>query len=210
MQRIKDSFAGVITGIVLLLAGIVLLFWNEGNNVKNIKTVDELSANYIDIANSPVDPANEGKLVALNGRMKIADDTLSDPEFGVSLHAAKLRRVVEMYQWDETEEDDDNRKTYSYDGVWRDYRIDSSSFHDTSHQNPEMPYETTDYDAKDISVGDFKLSGDQIHNFPIMRTSVFWRYKTAIPFRTTKVKPEKPRIRSLKEHMTAAASSHIS
>lgn len=164
MKRIKDSFAGVLTGIGLLIAGIILLFWNEGNNVNNIKTVDELSSNYIDIANSPVDTANEGKLVALNGKMNIADAALTDSDFGIEVKTAKLNRIVEMYQWEEREENDNNKTNYTYEGVWRDSRIDSSNYHDLSHNNPEMPYECREICASNISVGDFKLSADQIHS----------------------------------------------
>ena len=164
MERLKDSLKGVIFGVILFIAGIVLLFWNEGNNVKNIKTVDEISATYIDIANSPVDAKNEGKLVALNGKMDIADAALQDAEFGVEVKTAKLVRIVEMYQWEEREETDNNSRHYYYDEVWRDSRIDSSNFHDSAHENPSMPYEYQGFFASDISVGDFKLSKDQIEN----------------------------------------------
>ena len=164
MERLKDSLKGVIFGVILFIAGIVLLFWNEGNNVKNIKTVDEISATYIDIANSPVDAKNEGKLVALNGKMAIADAALQDSEFGVEVKTAKLVRIVEMYQWEEREETDNNSRNYYYDGVWRESRIDSSNFHDANHENPSMPYEYQGFYAKDISVGDFKLSNEQIEN----------------------------------------------
>ena len=164
MKRIKDSFAGVLIGIVLFLAGIVLLFWNEGNNVKNLKTVDELSATYIDIANSPIDANNEGKLVALNGKMDIADAALTDSEFGVQLKTAKLNRIVEMYQWEERKETDDNNTRYEYKAVWSESQIDSSTFHNTSYQNPSMPYSSQGFYASNISVGDFKLSKEQIEN----------------------------------------------
>ena len=42
MEKIKNSFSGVILGIIFIIIGTVLLWWNEGNNVNNIKTTDEL------------------------------------------------------------------------------------------------------------------------------------------------------------------------
>ena len=146
MKKIKDSFAGVIVGIILVIVGIVLLWWNEGNNVKNIKTVDELNKNYVDIKSSPIDKANEGKLVALSGKMVIKDDELEDETFNVKVKSAKLERIVEMYQWEETKDEDDNGTTYSYKKEWNSSRNDSSTFNDSKkHSNPEMEYESINY-----------------------------------------------------------------
>ena len=38
MKKIGDSFKGVVFGIILIIIGVVLLWWNEGNNVKNLKS----------------------------------------------------------------------------------------------------------------------------------------------------------------------------
>ena len=43
MKKIGNSIVGVIIGIICLIGGTGLLWWNEGNNVKNIKTTDEIS-----------------------------------------------------------------------------------------------------------------------------------------------------------------------
>ena len=166
MKKVKNSFGGVIFGIILFIAGIILLWWNEGNNVKNIKTVDELRKNYIDIENTPIESKNEGKLVAINGKMDIGREPLVDSEFNIEVYTAKLKRVVEMYQWEEESHEEDDRTTYSYKKVWSDKNIDSASFHKNNHNNPDMPYESQDYEVSSISLGDFNLTSNQIADLP--------------------------------------------
>ena len=167
MKMIKDSFAGVIIGIILFVVGIGLLWWNEGNNVKNIKTVDELRKNYVDVSISPIDSANEGKLVALTGKMTIEDSALVDEVFNVEIKSAKLKRVVEMYQWTETQSEEEGKTTYSYEKKWSEGRIDSSEFNESAkHSNPSIEFESTEYKANNIKLGDFSLSSKQINQLP--------------------------------------------
>lgn len=40
-SRLGSSLKGVIAGFILFIAGIILLFWNEGNYVKVKKNVGE-------------------------------------------------------------------------------------------------------------------------------------------------------------------------
>ena len=207
MKKIKDSFAGVIIGLILLIGGMILLWWNEGNNVKNIKTVDELRKNYVDIKNSPIDDANEGKLVAVSGQMAIDDETLLDQEFNVEVKTAKLVRVVEMYQWDENAHEEDDITTYTYEKVWKDTRIDSSTFHEGDHQNPEMSYETQYYSVKNIKLGDFSLTDGQINDLSATATFKLENekaYKDGFKvvkegkYLTNSIDPDKPEIGDLR------------
>ena len=77
MKRIGNAFKGIAGGFVLILIGIVLLWWNEGNNVKNIKTTAEMEKVVIDVKSDKVDSKNDGKLIATNGAL-INEQELSD------------------------------------------------------------------------------------------------------------------------------------
>ena len=82
---------------------------------------------------------NNGKLVLVTGQLDI-EDALEDPAYAISINAVKLRRVVQVYQWYETEDqtnmetgehDSHREKTYSYNRDWFEYHIDSESFYNT-------------------------------------------------------------------------------
>ena len=69
MNRIGNSFKGVVGGFIFLVLGVILLLWNEGNNVKNLKTTAELEDSYIDVKSDKVESKNDGKLVATHGKL---------------------------------------------------------------------------------------------------------------------------------------------
>ena len=107
MKREKKKAAGPFTGILFIIIGIGLLWWNEGNNVKNIKTTAELEDNYVDVKSDSISPKNEGKLVAVSGKL-INDAELVDDKFNITIKTPLMKRIVEVYQWEEKEESDDN------------------------------------------------------------------------------------------------------
>ena len=168
MKKIKDSFGGVIAGILLLIAGTYLLWWNEGNNVRNIATTNEVEKTGIEVKADSVDENNEGKLVAVAGNLEVMDEALTDTKFNISVKSSKLVRKVEMYQWEETEHtDDDDRKTYTYEKKWSDDLINSQDFHQAGHNNPgSFPVENQTFQAKDVKVGAFNLTSKQIEKTP--------------------------------------------
>ena len=163
MGRIGNSFKGVLGGIVIIIIGVVLLWWNEGNNVRNLKTTAEISKKYIDVKSDKVDSKNDGKLIATSGSL-INETVLTDTTFGVEVKTPIMKRIVEVYQWDEDSDTDENgNTTYSYEKKWSDDLIDSSDFHKAGHENPtKKMYENADYTSDDVKVGAFDLSSDQI------------------------------------------------
>ena len=52
MKKIGNSFKGILGGFVIIIIGIGLLWWNEGNNVKNLKTTAEAAKSLIDVKRS--------------------------------------------------------------------------------------------------------------------------------------------------------------
>lgn len=165
--RMGKAFTGVLFGLLCIVAGIVLLFWNEGRTVEQRKALNEGAASVRGISPDTVDPANQGALVHLTG-MATTDEILTDPDFGIQVQAVRLRRDVEMYQWKESSESRTEKKlgggeetvtTYTYSKTWSSSRIDSSSFKKPEgHENPaDMPLREESYTAADVRLGAFTL-----------------------------------------------------
>lgn len=127
MKRISNSSAGILGGFVFVVIGIVLLWWNEGNNVKNLKTTGEMDKVVVDVGSNSVDLNNDGKLIATHGKV-INEQELVDSTFNVKVVSHIMKRVVEVYQWEENSSTDDDEV----------------------------------YTSKEVGVGAFKLSSNQI------------------------------------------------
>lgn len=169
-SRLKSAIGGVVFGLLLILIGIGLLFWNEGRAVRTAKSLSEGAAAVITVAATPVNPANEGKLVHVFGRCETAE-TLSDPDLGLALVALKLRRDVQMYQWKETSRTEEHKKlgggtekvtTYDYAKDWSSSLINSGDFQKKDgHDNPSsMRYESKMWNASSAWLGGFTFGGD--------------------------------------------------
>ncbi|HVS32579.1 MAG TPA: TMEM43 family protein [Thermoanaerobaculia bacterium] len=168
LGRIRESIKGFIVGLGLFVAAFPLLFWNEGRAVRTEKSLNEGAGAVVSIPASEVNSAFEQKLVHLTGRAT-TDETLTDPEFGVTAPSAiALRRNVEMYQWVEETSTEERKKlgggservtTYSYTKKWSDDAIDSSSFREAdAHQNPgSLPFESRLVGAEKVTLGAFTL-----------------------------------------------------
>ena len=159
-EKIGSSIASIPIGIFLVIFGVFSLASNEKANVNNIKSVKELRDQIIDISSSKIDAKNDGKLVALSGKLEYGEIPLVDTTFNVTAKAPKLERVVEMYEWVETATEKDDKITYTYSKDWSDKIIDSSEFNtSTNHENPAvMPIEGTVITVEDdLKVGAFTL-----------------------------------------------------
>ena len=165
MNKNTKKGSGILGGLLFLVIGIVILWSNEGRTVKTQSAILEAEKSYIQIKSDKIQSKNDGKLVATKG--KIDSDSLNelkDDIFGINVKAVKLRRVVEMYQWEEEcEEDDNNNTKCTYEKVWNSKLLDSSEYHESGHNNPsDMPYESEEYISDNVKLGSFVLPEELI------------------------------------------------
>jgi hypothetical protein len=171
-SRLFESIKSVLLGIVLFVVAFPVLFWNEGRAVRTAKSLAEGASVVVSVPADAVNPANEGKLVHLTG-VATTTETLSDPEFGISAPAIKLKRQVEMYQWEEQKKSQSRKKlgggtetvtTYNYRQAWSSSLIDSNAFrHREGHENPgAMPVASQAWTAQQVTLGAFTLAGAQV------------------------------------------------
>ncbi len=174
-QRVKNSFGGIGSGILIFVIGTVLLWWNEGRAVKTTKMLNEaqgVTEEMVDI--NTIDSSLEGKLVHATG-MTATLDSLVDTDFGVGLTGIRLSRSVEYYQWVEhstsTTKDkvgggQETTTTYTYSKEWTSSPVQPSNFADPEYQGvkntPKVIYENKSLIAENVTFGAYKLNGNQI------------------------------------------------
>ncbi len=159
---------GIIAGLVCLTAAVSLLFVNEVRFVRRFKAIQGGPGPAVSVRMDRIHPTNDWKLVHLTGPA-ITGETLTDPEFGISVNAIKLRRVVRMYQWrerpaspaaPETTVGQSGAPAPIYETDWAEAAIDSTGFQEPDgHWNPPaIPFPDRVLVADKVTVGAFTLS----------------------------------------------------
>lgn len=172
LSRVGGSIAGVLVGLVMIVAAFPLLWWNEGRAIKTARGLAEGAGAVVSVTADNLDAAHEGALVHVSG-LASTEETLTDPELGVSAPALKLVRRVEMFQWREEKKSEKRKKlggseetftTYSYSTTWSGSAIDSSSFKQPAdHRNPgRLPWDSRTITASRVTLGAFALPGDLV------------------------------------------------
>lgn len=147
-----------IVGVLLILCSMLLIGYSEYNIIKVLMNRDSLNNKTIEVKSTIVDKNNNGKLVFMNGYLILNKD-LEDKDFNVKVRTPKLERIVEIYQYKETKEDDE---IYSYETDWYNELIDSSKFKNSEYKNPsDIKYKSEVY-YNDVFLGAFKLNNKEI------------------------------------------------
>jgi len=169
-SRLKGTLGGVVIGFILFIAAFPLLFWNEGNSIRRAQALEEGKRIVVSIDAIHVLEENDNQLVHLIGEAMTIQDALEDVELDLKVAMAiKLRRMVEMYQWEEHQESTTKEKwgggtetvtTYTHSETWSESLIDSNNFeYAENYRNPaEMPLENKTFVAQQITLGEFTIS----------------------------------------------------
>lgn len=177
-SRLGNSFSGMGMGVVLVIAGTILLWWNEGDFVATRDALNETQAQTQVVGDAKnLGPSFSGKVVHVTG---FADtkDVLRDNAFGVSQTAIALSRKVEFYQWTERKEEKTQKKlgggeetvtTYYYDKMWVDTPVDSSSFRDPQARERKVNTqlimaEDQELNASNVTFGAYRLPEFFVHS----------------------------------------------
>ena len=171
MNKTKKS-GGILGGLILLVVGIGILWSNEGRTVKTQAAIGEATKSYIQVKSDKVDSKNEGKLIATKGKLNIdSASELKDDIFGINVKAVKMKRNVEMYQWEEKCSKEDEKTKCTYEKVWKDKILDSSEYTESGHTNPsDMLYESEEYIADNVKLGAFTLPNELIKSLKYDKT----------------------------------------
>ncbi|KQU64752.1 hypothetical protein ASC75_12045 [Aminobacter sp. DSM 101952] len=164
--RIKRAVGGVLVGMLLIVAMVVVLFWNEGRAVTTARSLAEGAGAVVSVPVDKIDAVNEGELVHTTGPLT-SSEGVGDPDFAIEAKGVRLVRNVEMFQWVENSKSETNTKlgggeetvtTYSYAKEWQDRPIASAEFKQpANHQNPSMELGSRSFQISEGKLGAFTL-----------------------------------------------------
>ena len=182
-----DSLKNIVFGVVVFVVGIGLLSWNEHRAVQKYQELHDVRDNVLSVSTDTISPVHEGKPVYVSGDTA-TESVLKDPLFNVEAQAIRLRRKVEMYQWQEQKttaapEQSDGASQdpsgVSYRKVWSERLIDSSAFKESGHENPTVMHPEGWSDVADkVTLGSFTLSQEAISRlttfqpYPVFRATL--------------------------------------
>ncbi len=137
---LKNILGAFIFGPILLLGSTGLLGWNEYRTARTAAALSNAEKAAVTVSSDKVDPAAEGKIIFTQSAA-VSGETLRDEAFGVAVPALRLKREVEMFQWNEKSRKRKRSRSVTYEQVWSSSLIDSNRFDEPSHRNPSaMPF----------------------------------------------------------------------
>lgn len=163
-KRVKNSFAGVIFGMLLVPGSFLVLGWNERDAVRQTGAITEIEKVAIaDVPAESIDGQYDGKLVHMSSEAA-TDEILEFPDFGIRENAIRLSLDASIYQWVEHRKEKDNNTTYSYNREWVDQPINSSDFRESGHSNDgsEKHFRDDRAQAENVTFGAFSLTKNLI------------------------------------------------
>jgi hypothetical protein len=160
-RRKEHPYVKFVLGFFIGCGAVFLLFWNEGRAVKTAKSLHEGENIVISVSAETAESANDGKLVHVMGQAYTPLETVQDPELMLSFtDVLRLKREVEMYQWDRSSSSDKGKTTtYTYKQVWEDRWIDPKNF-PAEYTNPPFLVDKKTITADVIKVGVFEITHD--------------------------------------------------
>ena len=171
-SRVANSFIGILVGICLIPGAVLLISWNEYRTVHRSRGLAEGESAVAEVADAfEILPSLNDRLVHVTGTA-MTEQTLSDPDFGVSQQALRLERQAEMFQWVEHKESKTRDKlgggretvtTYTYDRRWHEGRVNSDEFDIRSgHENPLLRYSAHSQVTDRATLGAFRLQSSLV------------------------------------------------
>ncbi len=147
-----------ILNVIIMVIGLIVLIYGLTQKSESTVLANEIDEAVVQAQVDKVDSSNNGKLVLVSGDI-YASDTLTDDYFHISQKSVKLKRVVEMYQWEQ-----DCSTECTYVKIWSESVIPSKNF-DDAHKNPDTKqFDSEEFFQKKTYLGEYVLSDKLVND----------------------------------------------
>jgi len=191
-SRVKNSFAKIWIGILLVILSIIWIFKNEQNFIQTKVALSEWAEIVKEANSTEINPELDQAEVHLYWETSSSAEALQDSVFWVMVDDLKLARNVSMYQWTEKSEEhctdnvgwsEDCTTTYSYNKTWKDFPVNSSDFYESAwHENPTTwKYESQEREKSPIMLWVYILDSIFINDLDTYRAVDLSKQEIIVP-----------------------------
>ena len=166
LSKVKSE---VFVGIVVIILSSTFLWIAEKQTVKHEQLLRGCREAVLEVRNPEVIFRNcQSCPVHVQGNTSTDCRRIKDNDLGYTPDVAcvRMRRIVEMYQWQESKKDQGKGRgiVYSYHQVWSEHDINSSAFHDKNYRNPRRQPDScsTVMNADVVKIGAYILMDRQV------------------------------------------------
>lgn len=179
----------IIFGLILLIAAIGLITWNEEEPAYRYKVYQDGPGNATVLPAPQINSANDGRLVYFTGPV-ISEAILRDRQLGMEAKAIKIKRKILLYQWAESKIEEPASGTdggqvmdidgqvkmaekYKYEKGWYETLNETLSFKKPINSitgelrvNPShMIFQPDDVTVSEVKIGDFVVPVSAVAQF---------------------------------------------
>jgi len=165
-NRLVGSIKGILTGFILLIVSIGILYWNEGR-----VDIGDIAENAVQISASQATSEENGTFVTLTGTV-MSQETLGDDLYLLPGNYLALNRSVEVYAWEQSTSSETETKfgggeetetTYNYKRSWVGNPASSSGFKiPEGHENSSKSIEDLRKVVSTAKIGIYDLQPSKI------------------------------------------------
>lgn len=158
MKNNAKNIAALVLGVILLAAGVAASAISIGSFAASTQAINEFRDKSYFREDAEPEMSYTGYPVVVQGALSYDEDGSADPVFGVSVDAAMIVRISEMYQW--------IPKGDGFERGWSEELVDTG---DAAHENPtSYPANVKSgvYSARGVKLGGYRVTDDQLASLP--------------------------------------------
>ena len=156
----------IVLGVLFVVFGANIIMGTNRTKSDEEEAYNEVVTIMVTVdANERISEENDGKVIAVSGKLNLDDLLVTDELTGFGVGAAYLQRKVESYQW--VKDCGENGDDCKYKKEWSAEKVDSSTYDDEHQNSDKWSHESKDIFDDHATIGVYSLSEEIVKQLPL-------------------------------------------
>ena len=156
----------IVLGVLFIAFGANIIMGTNRTKSDDEEAYNEVVTIMVTVdANERISGENDGKVIAVSGKLNRDDLLVMDELTGFGVGAAYLQRKVESYQW--VKDCGENGDDCKYKKEWSAEKVDSSTYDDEHQNSDKWSHESKDIFDDHATIGVYSLSEEIAKQLPL-------------------------------------------